>query len=260
MTLTYLNLVNQLCQKVNEVELNSSNFAGAGGFYAVCKSAVNRTISEINSQQVFWRFNWKEGAYVLNAGQSRLAWPSNAKVIDFDSFRISGSTSIVEGAVDRNWWEDSFWLDDTNASTFYTYNQTSDLEYKIKWLRKLNYDQFNKDYAYLEYDTGARNVPYFVCDGPSYNVIVHPTPVERTPLLFDYYVKHTDLNLFDDEPTIPDEYREVIYLGALRDVYDFREDEQQAMKFEEKFRDAVADMRREHLNKYEYVQSPLKWR
>ena len=47
MATTFLTLVNDINKRLNEVELTSSNFASATGFYAHAKDAVNSGIRYI---------------------------------------------------------------------------------------------------------------------------------------------------------------------------------------------------------------------
>lgn len=49
MAYNYLNLVNEINRRLNEVELTSSNFATASGFYANIKDSVNSSIRDINN-------------------------------------------------------------------------------------------------------------------------------------------------------------------------------------------------------------------
>ena len=57
MAYNYLGLVNQINRRLNEVELTSSNFATATGFYGQAKDAVNASIRHINQTEYNWPFN-----------------------------------------------------------------------------------------------------------------------------------------------------------------------------------------------------------
>ena len=57
MAYNFLGLVNAMNRRLNEVELTSSNFATATGFYSQAKDAVNAAIRYINQSEYFWSFN-----------------------------------------------------------------------------------------------------------------------------------------------------------------------------------------------------------
>ena len=54
MAYNYLGLVNEVNRRLNEVELTSSNFASASGFYAQVKDSVNASIQEIDQEYPEW--------------------------------------------------------------------------------------------------------------------------------------------------------------------------------------------------------------
>ena len=57
MAYNFLGLVNDVNRRVNEVQLTSSNFATAKGFYDLGKDAVNYAIRYINQSEYEWPFN-----------------------------------------------------------------------------------------------------------------------------------------------------------------------------------------------------------
>ena len=57
MAYNFLGLVNAINRRLNEVELTSSNFATATGFYSQAKDAVNAAIRYLNQSEYFWAFN-----------------------------------------------------------------------------------------------------------------------------------------------------------------------------------------------------------
>ena len=48
MPYNYLDIVNEVARRLNEVELTTTNFATAKGFYGTIKDAVNSAIHDIN--------------------------------------------------------------------------------------------------------------------------------------------------------------------------------------------------------------------
>ena len=71
MAYDFLGLVNDINRRLNEVELTSSNFATAAGFYGQAKDAVNASIRYMNQSEYEWPFNHVEQEDVLTVGTSR---------------------------------------------------------------------------------------------------------------------------------------------------------------------------------------------
>ena len=94
MAYNFLGLVNAMNRRLNEVELTSSNFTTATGFYSQAKDAVNASIRYINQSEYFWSFNHATKEQTLTANTSRYAFPTDAKVINFNSFRIKENTTL----------------------------------------------------------------------------------------------------------------------------------------------------------------------
>ncbi len=57
MAYTYLELVNDVNKRLNEVPLTSSTFAGATGYYADVKGYINSALNRINLEELDWPFN-----------------------------------------------------------------------------------------------------------------------------------------------------------------------------------------------------------
>lgn len=96
MTYNYLWLTNRLCQKMNEVELTSTNFASANGVYADFKSAINAAIGDICQQQDNeWGFNWVSTTFPTVIGTNEYTKHASALNIDWDSFRIKRQPIVI---------------------------------------------------------------------------------------------------------------------------------------------------------------------
>ena len=80
---TFLELVNEVNRRLNEVELTTSNFASSSGFYAHAKDAVNASIRYINQSEFEWPFNHNLQTLTLTANQSRYAFPAEVPGVDF---------------------------------------------------------------------------------------------------------------------------------------------------------------------------------
>ena len=63
MAYNYIGLVNEVNRRLNEVELTSSNFSTATGFYSQVKDSVNAAIQEIDQEYPHWPYNFVEQEY-----------------------------------------------------------------------------------------------------------------------------------------------------------------------------------------------------
>lgn len=224
MAYNYLGLVNDVNGRLNEVLLTAGNFADAKGFYAQAKEAVNSSIQDINQQQFEWPFNYVEQEETLTAGVTRYGFPSDARTVDIDTFRIKADPTL-------------------NAST--------------ERLKVLNYEEYLDRYVDQEYtdDTSLRSAPQFVFRSPGLEYGVVPAPDQAYTIIYEYYRTNVPLINYDDVPAIPEIYRHVIVEGAMYHAYMFRSNEQAAVIAKQKFDQGVKSMRTILINRYEYVRS-----
>ena len=226
MAYNFLGLVNDVNRRLNEVELTSSNFEGAIGFYAQAKEAVNSSIRSVNQQEFEWPFNHQTEEQVLTAGTTRYAFPSDTKYLDFDSFRIKQDDSLNN---------------DTQK------------------LKIIAYEEYLNRYIDQEYETstGARELPRFVFRAQNQEWGVVPSPDKAYTVVFEYYSIPDELSSYDDVPTVPSQFRHVIVDGAMYHAYMFRGDLNSAQLSLQKFNDGLKNMRTIYINRYEYVRSTV---
>lgn len=226
MAYNFLGLVNEVNRRLNEVELTSSNFASATGFYSAAKDAVNSAIRHINHEEFQWPWNHVEEEEILTAGVTRYGYPYDAKTIDMDSFRIKRDA-------------------DLNVST-------------VK-LKNLNYKEYLDKYIDYEYNssTDMRNVPTYVVRAPSQEFLLVPTPDKSYELVYEYYRNPVELELYDDVPSVPQEFKHIIVDGAMFYAYQFRSDTQASQIAQGKFETGIKYMRSLYINQYDYVRSTV---
>lgn len=226
MAYNYLELVNNVCRKLNDVELTSDNFADAKGFYSHIKDAVNSSIRDINQTHYQWPFNHVLQEEFLSEGVSRYAYPSDASTIDFDSFRIKEDVALGN---------------DTQR------------------LSVITYDTYLQQYVDQEYteDESKRGLPMHVAQSPSYEYVVTPAPDQDYEIVYEYYRIPVDLNLYSDVPSIPERFKHIIVDGAMYYAYMFRGNEQSASMSKSKFEEGLKRMRIILINRYEYVTSTM---
>lgn len=220
----FLGLVNDVNRRLNEVELTSANFAAATGFYSSAKDSINSALQYLGQNQFEWPFNHFTKDQTLTAGTVRYAYPSDAKTIDFDSFRIKRNS---------------------------TFNNTT------QKLQIIAYEDYLENYLDDEYNTtntSIRSLPKRVFRTPNQQYGVHPVPNYAYELVYEYYKNTVDLSSATDVPVYPEQFRPVIVDGAMYYAYTFRGNTQDATLHLQKFNDGIKDMRSLYINRYDYIR------
>lgn len=226
MAYNYLGLVNEVNRRLNEVELTSSNFATASGFYNTAKDAVNASLRHINHEESNWPWNHVLEEETLTAGVTRYDYPTDAKLIDMNSFRIKKDTAL-------------------NVST--------------TKLKAMDYQEYLDNYVDYEYNSGSdmKTLPRHVIRAPSQEFIILPTPDKAYELVYEYYRNPVSLELYDDVPSVPLEFKHIIVDGAMFYAYQFRADTQASQIAQGKFEQGIKYMRSLYINRYDYVRSTV---
>ena len=231
MAYDYIGIVNDVNRRLNEVELvggtgASANFLTAKGEYSMIKDAVNASIRFINQHEFEWPFNHVEETETLTAGLVRYAYPSDAKTINFNTFRIKRNTT---------------------------------LDNETRKLKVITYEDYLKKYVDVEYDTstGIRQMPRFVARTPSQEFAIVNPPDKAYELVYEYYRLPVDLINDTDVPTIPEQFRYVIVNGAMHYAFMFRGESQEASIMQRRFEDEIKQMRSLYINRYEYITSTM---
>lgn len=224
MAYNYLELVNEVNRKLNEVELTSANFATAKGFYANIKDSVNASIRDINQSHYEWPFNHITADETLSSGITRYGFPTDASTIDFESFRLKENTTFG------------------NATTR---------------LVSLSYDDYLTNYIDQEYasDASKLDVPRMVFQSPSQEFGIVPAPNQNYEVVYEYYRIPVDMISYTDVPCVPERFKHIIIDGAMYHAYMFRSNEQAASLSKSKFEEGVKRMRIILINKNTYMRS-----
>lgn len=223
MAYDFLGLVNDVNSELNEVQLNSTNFANADGYYKDAKKAVNSALNIINTFEFEWPFNHVTNTEDLVVDQSRYTAPIDCKTISYDTFRIQGDDSL-------------------NVET--------------TRLEILDYEEYLSKYVGVEYvNNNQSDKPVYVFRTRDNNFGIYPPADAAYKLDYEYYSVPTDLVNYDDVPTIPEIFRYVINLGSMHYAYKFRGDLEASQISWNDFKEALGRMRSIYLNRHEYVRS-----
>ena len=68
MPTSYIDLCNLTLRRLNEVEIDSSDFASCRGIQALVKDAVKTAIAKINQSEYSWPFNLASYTQTLTIG------------------------------------------------------------------------------------------------------------------------------------------------------------------------------------------------
>jgi hypothetical protein len=224
MSYNYLGLVNDVLGRFNETPLTSATLPTSVGAYSVVKEGVNSAIRTINQQEFNWPFNYIEEEQTLSAGIMRYPYPTNAKSVDFNVFRIK-----------RN---------DTFGNTTVHLGQMDYEEYLHKYID----DEYNST------DTGIRAVPRKVIRTPNQEFVLYPSPKEAYEVVYEYYALPVDLILYSDVPSLPSAFRHIIVEGASVYMYNFQSDTESQDRASAKFVSQIEAMRKVYINRYEDVR------
>ena len=208
MAYDYIGLVNDVNRRLNEVELTSTNFGTATGEYSMIKDAVNASIRYINQHEYEWPFNHVTAEETMTAGVVRYAFPTDAKTVDFDSFRIK--------------------RDDTLG------NDT-------KRLTILSYEEYLDKHVDIEYNTSANrgSIPDYVFSAPNQEFGFVKNPDKAYEYVYEYYRLPVDLLNTTDVPTVPEQFRYIIVNGAMHFAYMFRGETQEAQVTQQRFMEEI---------------------
>jgi len=225
LTYNYLELVNDVHKRLNEVPLTSGNFASAAGVSADIKGYVNSSLNRINREEFEWPFNHVTNTVTLVVDQSKYSYPTDAKSVAFDTFRLKG--------------------DELLGST-------------SKRLSLLDYEELLQKYPDYEFNpTDHQNMPSSITRNRDLSYTVSPPPDAAYDIVYEYYRLPLDMTNWDDVPSVPEQFRWTILEGALYHAYMFRGGVEEASISNSLFQSGVKDMRKIYINRTEYVRSTI---
>jgi virulence-associated protein VapD len=236
----FLDLVNHVNHRLNEVPLTESNFASAGGFYSTAKNAVNNAIRDINTREYQWPFNHRTGTfYAETDGRVRYPLVESATVVDMDTFRIR--TTFGDFHPD-DFHPDDFYITDTESS-------------RLQWLSPITYDKYVAYYSHYEYNISSATRPRFVFLTQDRQIGIAPSADLQYLVEYEYWVRPSALVAYNDVPTIPEDFKYVIEAGSMYYAYFFRERTQDAVLMRDEFKEGIKDLRNVYINNHVQVTS-----
>ena len=102
------------------------------------------------------------------------------------------------------------------------------------------------------------STPDCVFRTPDLKFGVTPNPDKAYTVVYEYYKLPEDLVAYDDEPTVPKMFKNIIFQGASVYGHIFRGDTDEATRAQQKFEELMKDMRSIYINRYEYARSTMR--
>ena len=210
---TFLNLTNELLRRLNEVQVDQSDFSSVKNVQALAKDSINSSIREILQDAQEWPFTLVTYEQTLTAGTGKYNFTDDYAKADWDTFYIN--KLISEGNTPRK-------------------------------LSLLTYDQYLSKYRAVEDQSGegGRTDPYFVYMTQEEKFGVYPVPDASYVVEYKYWKYPADLVAYSDIAIVPDRFKHVVIDGAMMYMMMFRSNEQSAQIHSLKFKNGIEMMRR----------------
>jgi hypothetical protein len=212
MSSTYLALTNELLRRLNEVELDSTNFAAARNVQALAKDSINSSVRELLHSAQEWPFTLVTYPQTLTVGEATYSFPATLNSVDWESFYLKK-------------------LNDSNEPGS---------------LSAISYSQYIEQYRGQDESsgTGGYGPPIVIAMTQESKFIVSPRPDQAYIIEYKYWSFPTSLSIFSDVCIIPERFNNVIIDGAMMFMMLFRSNEQSAAIHKDKFEQGVKTMRR----------------
>lgn len=210
---TYLDLTNELLRRLNEVVMDSTDFATARNIQALAKDAVNSSIREILHSAQEWPFALTTYTETLVSGTKEYSFQADMSSVDWDSFYLKILTSA------------------------------NNVPAK---LRLITFDDYLSNYRANEdlSASGGYTAPSAVYQTQESKFGVTPIPDAAYEVEYKYWTFPSDLTAYTDTTIIPDRFKNVIVDGAMMYMMLFRSNEQSAVIHRDKFDQGIRMMRR----------------
>lgn len=225
---TYLDLTNRLLRRLNEVEIQDSDFLAAKGIQATAKDAILDTLREISERRTDWAFNAVQHEQVLGIGTEEYAWYDDFSTVDWQSFTIKKDTTL-----------------NTNTKPL-------KLIQREEWYSRMKPTDYDAE------GTG-RGVPDYVCATHGNGFAVSPSPDKAYTIQYRYYKAPTDLVNSTDITEIPSRFDYVIIAGAQIHMGLFKEDNELVGINQQRFEKGLATMVSTLTASPEYFHSPMNF-
>lgn len=208
---TYMEIVNKVIKRTNEVQLDSSTFDTVIGVQAVVKDAVIDTMDKIYQKKYKWPFLASSKTEVLTIGDQEYTWPADMLSVDWHSFQIQ--------------------KDDI-------------LNVKSTYLEAIEREQWYRYWRDADVDSGTDGLrmPEKVFSNHGNGFALTPRPEKAYTVKYNYFRNAVRPVAFDDVLDIPQEYEYLLVQGALVHMYTFYDNNDRSQLAEKRFDEGLEDM------------------
>lgn len=208
---TYIEIVNKLCRRLNEVEIPEDQFDSVIGVQAMLKDGIIDTLDMIFQTKYKWPFLATEATVVMTPSDQEYAWPADFLSVDWKSFRMV--------------------KDDV-------------LGVRNKTLKFLNREEWYAYYRDDDYDSNpsGRNLPEFVFNNHGLGWGISPNPDRAYTINYKYFRQAVRPEAATDVIDLPQEYEYLLIQGGLMHGYLFLDNNERSTIAEKRRDDALRDM------------------
>jgi len=219
--MNYKQLINAVLKEINEVQITT--VSGATGIQASVADFVNKAQRDIINSEVEWPFTVVSQSFTSVAGTGEYSRESDAKTLDYDSFRVRETASTAQ-----------------------------------RTLQYLSYDEYVDKYN--EFDSNpsgdSQGLPQFVYETPDQKIGLSPIPDLSTYTInYYYYQTSSDMSADADTPTIPERFHDVIVNRARYYAHMLRSDAQFSQFEMPEYAEGINRMRVELITKKDYLRA-----
>tara|TARA_R110002153_G_scaffold19031_1_gene65732 strand:- start:718 stop:1428 length:711 start_codon:yes stop_codon:yes gene_type:complete len=208
---TYLNLVNELLRRLNEVEISEEGFGTTKNVQSLAKDSINSSIREILQEAQEWPFTLVTYEQTLSTGTKTYDFPADFSKADWESFYLKNTNTTDPGV-----------------------------------LRPLSYEQYISSFRVSDDTSGEAGytLPINIYKTQEEKFGVTPIPDLAYVVEYKYWKFPADLVLSTDVCVIPDRFKHVIIDGAMMYLMYFRSNDQSAQLHKDKLKTGIKSMRR----------------
>jgi hypothetical protein len=212
MSSTYISLTNELLRRLNEVQMDATDFDAARNIQALAKDSINSSVRELLHSGQEWPFTINTNLQTLTVAEGQYTFPSDVNSVDWESFYLKK-------------------LNDTTIP---------------RSLSAISYSAYLEQYRSQDEQAGTSSYgpPVVVYMTQDLKFGVSPSPDQAYVIEYKYWKFPASLSLSTDTCIVPERFNNVIIDGAMMFMMLFRSNEMSANIHKDKFEQGVKTMRR----------------
>lgn len=220
---TFISLTNELLRRLNEVQIDETDFTATRNIQALAKDSINSSVKEIIHSAQEFPFLLTTKQQTLTQGINEYSFPADTNSVDWESFYIKKHSS------------------GSNVASV---------------LKAIPYSLYLSQHRAKD-DDGDEGATVFVFQTQDLKFGVSPVPDKNYIIEYKYWTFPSALASSTDSCIIPEKFNSVIIDGAMMFMMLFRSNEQSASIHRERFNDGIKSMRRVLLDEPLFMSSTM---